>query len=269
MNRTASFFLAPFTAFFYPQVYRDAAKSSWRKGVLYIAYASFLITAVILAIFIERGHTSDEFMHWIKKEIPVVVWTPKGLSLENGQKTAVLTHPVYGPVAVLDMDRTDVTENEMGRLFFFVTSKKIFFRQMTGQLDARDVTQTILRSQALPKKVRFTGEFIEDYYRNGKRVFMLVTPAVVFLGSFAVLLILNLVYSAAGLLLNLMRTQRLGYGAIFSLACFSTGTVLPLIGLVYYFQLPGFLTPMSFLIALVYMLAAVTLTDHTAGNPSA
>lgn len=265
MNKTASFFLAPVTAFFLPQVYRDAARSSWRKGILYIAYASFLITVSLLAIFIERAHTSDAFMRWIKKEIPVVIWTPKGLSLENGQRTAVLIHPVYGPVALFDMDRTDVTEKEMGQLYFFVTSKKIFFQEITGQLSERDVTRTTFKSPAqLPAQVRFTGEMIEDYYQNGKRAVLLVTPAVVFLGSFALLLIVNSIYSAAGLLPNLLRTQKLNYGAIFNLACFSTGISLVLIGLTYFFQLPALLTPMSFLISLVYLLAAVTLiTEKT------
>ncbi len=264
-----AFFLAPVTAFFLPRVYRDAAKSPWVKGVLYIAYGSFLLTALVLAIFLERAHTSDEFMRWIRKEIPVIIWTPEGLSLENGQKTAALTHPIYGPIAVFDMDRTDMTENDMGQLFFFVTAKKIFFQEITGQIAARDVTQTTFKSQEQPRgPIRFTGEFIENYYQNGKRAFLLVTPFVVFPGSFLILLIVNLIYSAVGLLPNLMRTQRLNYGAIFNLACFSMGTSLTLIGitligLVFSFSLPAILTPLSFLISLIYMLAAVTLTEKT------
>ena len=131
----------------------------------------------------------------------------------------------------------------------------------------RDATKTTFKSHThLPGQVRFTGEFIEDYYRNGKRIFMFATPIVVFLLSFFVLLIVNLIYSTIGLLLNLMRNRRLSYGSLFNLACFSTGislTVigLTLIGLVFSFSLPEILTPMSLLISLIYMLAAVTLTE--------
>jgi hypothetical protein len=230
-------------------------------------YGAFLFTAVVLALFIERGNTADEFIYWAKEEIPTVIWTPQGLSLENGLKTAVLINPVYGPIAVFDMDRTVVTNAAMGQLFFFVTSKKIVFRKMMGQLDERDVTKlTLPPQQRPPDQVRITGELIENFYQRGKVAFLLVAPAVIFLSSFVVLMLVTLGYAAVGLLFNRMRAHRLCYGAVFNLACFATGISLLLacLGVVcvtFFIPLPPLPAPLSFLISLIYMFAAITFTD--------
>ena len=270
MDKITSFFLAPFTAFFLPQVYREAARSSRVRGFLYIAYGSLLLTALVMALFMNRAATSDEFIQWMKREVPVVLWTPKGLSLENGQKTVRLTHPILGPIAAFDMDRSDVTDEDMGQLFFFVTSKKIFFREITGRLDARDVTKTTFRTpMSLPSQVRITGQSIENLYRRGKRAFMIATPLVVFPIALIVLLIVNVIYSAVGLLLNLIRTQKLNSGAVFNLTCFATGTSLTLIGLKIFTPFPSLPLPIDFLISLIYLAAAILRTDNAHSTESA
>ena len=49
MNNLISFWLAPVTALFHPRVYRDAAKSSGGRGVLYVLYLA-LIAVVKLTV---------------------------------------------------------------------------------------------------------------------------------------------------------------------------------------------------------------------------
>lgn len=264
MNKLLSFFLAPITAFFLPQVYRDAARSSGGKGLLYIVYCSFLLTAFVLMIFASRLTISDAFIQWVKKEIPVLIWTPEGLSLEDHQQSARLDHPVYGPIAVFDMTRTSVSPQDMEQIYLFVTAKQIFFNKPVGPAEERDITSSGLRSQKrLPTRVRVTGELIEKFYRKGTLTFMIIAPAAIFPFSFLVFLAGNLLYSLAGLLLNLLRKNKLRYGAVFSLTCFATGTSLMLFCL----QTLGPLqtlpwpTAMNFLLGLIYMAIAFTFTD--------
>ncbi|MFH0984167.1 MAG: DUF1189 family protein [Candidatus Omnitrophota bacterium] len=271
-----SFFLAPITGFFLPKVYRDASRASWRKGVLYTAYGALIITGLVMAIFLERASTSDKFIRWVKENVPVVIWTPKGLSLENGQKIATLTHPTYGPIVTFDMDRESITKKDMGQLFLIVTSKRIVFRKMLGQLEDRDVTKLTPRTQQqpLPSKVRVTGELIENLYLRFKFTFLAATPITLFPIALIVLLFINGVFTLVGLLLNETRRQKLNFSGILNLACFSTGTSLTvtgliMIGLLFSHPLPGLLTLISLLASLLYMIAAVIfVAKPTSPHPS-
>ena len=228
MSKAVSFFFAPVTAFFLPQVYRDAVKSPARKGLFYTAYWSLLVTVFIMAVFLDRLSISDKFMAWVKNEAPVVIWTPEGLSLENGQKKAALTHPVYGPIAVFDMTRTTETAGDLGQLYILVTARKIFFNKPVGPAEERDITKAGVRpGQKLPSKVRVTGELIEKFYRRAKSACMAMAPFILFPGFFLIFMAGNLFYSLAGLLFNLTRKNRLGYGAVFNLMCFAAGVSLP------------------------------------------
>ena len=141
MNKMLTFFTAPITAFFYPPVYQDAAKSSASRGVLYLFYLaglSVIFTMMVLSAKIMPQ--VDAFANWVQKNMPVLVWTPEGLSIENGQTTAMLTHPKYGTIAIFDMTKTTVTAADMGKAYIFVTPQKIFFKSAPGQIGVRDVT---------------------------------------------------------------------------------------------------------------------------------
>jgi hypothetical protein len=266
MNKILFFFLAPITAFFLPQVYRDALKSSGRKGLLYVVYWAFLTTIFATMTFASRLTISDAFMQWVKKEIPVLIWTPEGLSFENNQKIARLDHPVYGPIAVFDMTRTTVSGKELEPIYFFVTSKRIYFNKPIGPAEERDITRAGISSQKkLPLRVRVTGEMIQNFYRKSILAFMLMTPPAIFFVSLLIILISNSIYSLAGLLLNIMRKNKLSYGPIFSLTCFATGITLTLICLRTFIPLLTWPWPpaIDFLLALIYMSAAFIFTDKT------
>lgn len=224
MNNLISFWLAPLTAFFHPRVYRDAAKSRGGRGLLYNLYLAGFVTVVIMIIFanIFVGRT-DQFVTWLQKELPVLVWTPQGLSIEgNVQQPYSLVHPSYGPLAVFDMAKVTATDAEMGKFPIFVTSTKIFIRKAPGQIDERDITQAAFQTkQKLPAKVRITGDVIRQSYQNLKRALFFILPIVFLIVFFLFFLVSALLYSLIGLLFNRMRKNKLRYGAIYNVTCFA------------------------------------------------
>ena len=230
MNKMLTFFTAPVTAFFYPPVYQDAAKSSAGRGVLYSLYLAGLSAVLVMILLSAKVMPQvDAFVDWTKINMPVLIWTPSGLSLENGQTTATLAHPQYGTIALFDMTKTTATEADMGKAYILVTSQKVFMKRAPGQIEERDITGAGMRSnQQLPPRVRIDGNIFVKLYQNLKGAMAFVATVMILVISFMFFLMANLFYSLAGLLLNLMRTEKLGYGAIFNLTCFATSAAFTL-----------------------------------------
>lgn len=268
MNNLISFWLAPVTAFFHPRVYRDAAQGSGGRGVLYVLYLSLIAVVLVMVLLGAKVMpVMDDLAGWIQKEMPVVIWTPAGLSLENGQTAATLKHPQYGTLAVLDLTKTDVTETDMNDAFFYVTATKVFIKRAPGQIESRDITGAGLQGgQQLPPKVRITGEIAGKLYQNIKATLAVVVPVVLYIFLFISILIANGLYSLIGLLFNKGRDQKLGYGAIFTLTCFATTAsfMLPWIRIV--LPVPALPWPFveSLLITLAYMFFAFKVIDRPA-----
>ena len=186
MNKMLTFFTAPVTAFFYPPVYRDAAKSSAGRGVFYSLYLAGLSVILILMFFSAKVMPkADAFAEWFKANLPVLVWTPAGLSLENGQTTAVLKHPQYGTIVLLDMTKTAATEADMGEAYVLVTAQKVYIRRSPGQLEVRDITGAGMGSkEQLPPRVRITGDIAEKMYQNLKSAMTFVLPLLILVFCF-------------------------------------------------------------------------------------
>lgn len=226
MNNLISFWFAPITAVFHPAVYRDATRSSGGRGVLYSLYLSFF--SVIVLLVVVQGIVTpklNEFWNWGKNNMPVMIWTPDGLSFENGQTSYTMDYPGYGPVVIFDMTKSTVTEEDMGKAFVYVTQTKIFVKKQPGGIESRDITKAGIQSkQQLPQRVRITSDLVQKVYENIMRAMMLILPFFGLLFLFIWNLLANLFYSLVGLLFNQMRTSRLGYGAIFNLTCFARTT---------------------------------------------
>ncbi|HOW58121.1 MAG TPA: DUF1189 family protein [Candidatus Omnitrophota bacterium] len=223
MNNLFSFWLAPVTALFHPVVYHDASKSSGGRGVLYTLYITCITVVVIMVfVFVVLMPKANELLDWGKTNMPVMIWTPEGLNLENGQTNYVMEYPNYGPVAIFDMTKTGVTEQDMGKAFIFVTKTQVFVKKEPGRLEARDITQAGIQSkQQLPAKVRITKELVEKLFQNIKGAIFFIVPMVILITLFIFNIVNNLFYSLVGLLLNLGRMNKLNYGAIFNLTCFA------------------------------------------------
>jgi len=266
MNNLLSFWLAPVTALFSPRVYRDAVKSSGGRGILYVLYLS-LITVVVVMMFLvgKVVPVTDDLVSWTRKNMSVMIWTPEGISLEDGKMTATLEHPQYGLIAKVDLSKTNVTEADMGNGFFFVTAKRIFVKRGPGQIESHDITKTGIRtSEQLPPRIRITGDIVWQLYQNLKNTLAVIFPAVLFVIFSLMLLLGNAFYSLAGLFLNRRRKQKLEYGAIFTLTCFATTASFTLTWL--RIMTPLQALPWSFvvdiLINLAYLFFAFKMTDQ-------
>lgn len=270
MNNLSSFWFAPITAIFDPNVYRAAAKSSGGRGVLYNLYLSFFsVVALVLIMSLVAMPKVNQFVDWMKKSMPVMIWTPEGLSLENGQTTYTMDYPGYGPVAQFDMTKTAVTEQDMGKAFLFVTQTKLFVKKQAGEMETRDITKAGIQSkQQLPSRVRITSELVGSLFQNIKRILMLFLPILGLILIFIFNLLTSLFYSLAGLLFNQVRANRLGYGAIFNLTSFAL-TVTWL--LMWLRMLPAF-QAISFpwwagaIVNLAYLYFAFKSSDETPGE---
>ncbi len=222
MNKTLAFLTAPVTVLFSPRVYRDATQSSAGRGVLYSLYVAALsVVLIMIVISFKAMPQVNAFADWTQNNMPVMIWTPAGLSLENGQTTAKLTHPQLGTIAVFDMTKTTVMPDDMDNTYLLVTAQKVFLKRAPGQIEERDITAAGMRSkQQLPPRVRIDGGVAKKLFQNIKNSMAFVVPFLLLPILFMFLLITNLFYSLAGLLFNLLRQNKLRYGAIFNLACF-------------------------------------------------
>ena len=222
MNKALTFWTAPVTALFLPKVYHDASKSSAGRGVLYVLYLSALSVLLamwfLLALVVPKA---DQFSKWFGSNMPVMTWTPDGLSW-NGPQSVKMEHPQYGLVAIFDMDKTNVNEEDFGSAYVYVTSHRLFIKKKPGEVQEFDLTRTGEEAQRLPPKIQITENVAAQVYKNMKRSMLVIIPIVFLLFFFFLHLLSNLFYSLVGLFLNLTRKTKLGYGAIFNLTCFAT-----------------------------------------------
>ena len=266
MNKLLTFFAAPVTAFFYKPVYQEAAKSRASRGVLYSLYLAGLSVVLIMMVLSAKVMPlANAFAGWVETNLPVMIWTPGGLSLENGQTTATLEHPEYGTIALFDMTKTTASEADMGDAYLLVTSQKAYIKKAPGQIEVRDLTGAGMRSgQQMPPRVRIDGAIVAKLYQNLKNVMKFVLPFLVLIFSFAGFLVVNLFYSLAGLLFNKIRVEKLAYGAIFNLACFATSAAFTLNWLRVFITMPAFLPPfvLNLLVTLFYLYFSFKVTDR-------
>lgn len=264
MNNLLSFWLAPVTAFFFPGVYCDAARSRGTRGILYNLYLAGLVTVFIMGMLVSLLVSgADEFMIWLRKDLPVLTWTPEGLSMKSDVlQPYTLVHPVHGPIAVFDMKKTTVTDAEMGKFPIVVTASKIFYKRTATLIEERDITQAGFqaqqRQQRLPSKVQITGDIVYQTYQNLKRALFFILPLVFLIIFFIFFLLSSLFYSLAGLLFNRMRKNRLGYGAVYNLTCFALTASLVLSWIIKSVPMAWF---WGVLINLGYMFFAFKVSD--------
>lgn len=267
MNKTQTFFSAPVTApLLNPSVYADAAGSSGGRGVLYSLYLAGISTVLFMMIFSAAAMPKiNAFADWVRTNMPPMIWTPAGLSLENGQTRAELTHPEFGKIAVFDMTKTASTEADMENAYVFVTAQRVLVKRAPGQVETRDITGAAMTrpGQQLPQRVRITGDIAAKLYQNIKGTLLVMIPIMMLFLSFVFLLVVNLLYSLAGLLFNQMRKEKLGYGAVFNLACFATTAVFLLAWIRGLLSFKGITWPpvLDIPINLVYLYLVFKMTD--------
>lgn len=212
---------APFKALYDRAFYARAAHAGAGKGLIYILYLSAIMLAgALISVQTRLLPEANRFVEWLQVEMPVLQWAPQGLSMK-GATAYALVHPEYGPLAQFDMERGEITREDMGPNSIFVTSQKIYMRQPgTEELREYDITQLAgAGAPAEPFEVR--PENIGTFYREIKPWLAAGLLASIF-GIFILWkLLAALFYSWIALLINMMRQEKLYYSHLWTVTCFA------------------------------------------------
>ncbi len=129
-----SFLADPISSLFSRDFYRKASRWSVLRGLAYLCYLSLLLTLLFVWLLKTVAVPEmDQFVGWLKKEMPVLVWSEGKLALKEGT-VRELKHPVYGPLIKFDMTHSDFTELELGEYTIGITPEKAFVHQGGGRL---------------------------------------------------------------------------------------------------------------------------------------
>ncbi len=212
---------APYYALFNLDFYRSVIASPLRKGFLYLLYLSTIVVILFSGYFaLTVMPKIDAFAEWIEKELPPLTWTPEGLVMDAPSPHAMV-HPEYGMLAVLDMSRGEITEDEMGEAAVFVTATHLYMRDGEGGIRIHALTRSSAKLKPDQLAVPIDGELIRSNYQKF-RLWIYVLPALfsfplVFLTKLGEVVLLSL----PGYLLNRTRREPLDYTSVFRVTCFA------------------------------------------------
>ncbi len=245
MNKMTTFFAGPILALFHPAVYRDAAKSGGGRGALYALYLSGLVAVfVFLVAVIAVIPAADSFAGWLKGNMPPLTWTPEGLKM-SGAQSYTMTHPQYGGFVTFDMNKTEVTPNDMKQARIFVTSKKLFVMDRGGVLKAYDLTAANPQfSRIQAREVLIDGNKVDQIYGSMKGVAIFWVSFVLFLVVFVMNLIGGLFYSLIAMIIQAITKTTFPYAALFNISCFAMTASFFLMWGKIFTPLRGFPVPM-------------------------
>jgi len=211
---------APIEALYSIPFYRRVSQASLGYAFLYLLYLS-LIGSIILTFGLVSYilPKANPYIEWIQQEMPPLVWTPQGLSMKT-QSPYNLYHEPSGFLITFDMTKTTISQEEMGNSKIFVTSQKIFVKQ-ENQTRIYDVTQTANPNVPQNMTMVINDETVQNFYNMVKPWFVIVAVLFFFIFFFMWKVFAGLFYSIFGLIMNLLRAQKLSYSSILSLSYFS------------------------------------------------
>ena len=212
---------APHYSLFSVDFYRRVLRSGISQGILYLLYLSALATFLFLVFIMTRmAPQADAFVEWFKKELPPLVWTPEGLVM-NAKNPYTMVHPALGPVITFDTSKNDISVESMGEVTLYVTSKKVYAKQGTGDLRVYDLAQMMKESKQPAAEKALDPEAIGKFYQALKPWAIFFIGIAFFPFYFVWKFLAVLFYSGVGALINLSRTSRLPYSAILNLSFFA------------------------------------------------
>lgn len=215
-----SILTAPVFALFSLNFYRQAAQSRLSKGFLYVAYLSLIVSVLLMV----RGvPVVGEFVSWLSTQVPAMTWTQEeGLKLPaETPQPYTITHPELGPLAVFDTTKQNPTPEEIGDALLYVTATKIFLRQGANDITVYDLTRPTGAAPQIQGPVEVSGATLKKAYDSFKIWFFLFSFVILVLFFFLSQIVAALIYSLAGLLINLMRSAKLGYGPVLNVTFFA------------------------------------------------
>ena len=241
------FLLAPLLSVCSLKFYRRIGARSIALGFLYVSYLGLLFTLWSFALF--RQHTLpliDDFAGWVSKSLPKITFTQEGMQMESNQPV-LLTHPRFGPLLYFNPANESPSSEDLAKALIVFTRKKVIFHNpSTGELRMQSLVPTVRRKDW--KDMIVTGERVSKFWRKVRPFLGLAFFLIVFLGSYAWKFLAGLFYSLIGLLMNLLRKERLRYAHLLNLSFFALtpASLLQILA----WQFPGLRLPVNFFVAL-------------------
>lgn len=253
---------APFYSLFSRKFYNEAAYAGAGRGFLYLIYlVTLMLFAAFAAVNTRLLPQTNAFVGWLQSEMPVMQWTPAGLSMKDRTAFA-LVHPEFGPLVRFDMTMKEMTSADMGDNNVFVTSQKIYMRQ-PGREGFRifDVMQ-LGDKNAQPFEIR--PENIGTFYKKIKPWLVVMLSGAFWFAFLIWKILAALFYSWIALLINMTRREKLDYSHLWTIACFALTPAALVQSL--QFALPQFAvlpfgTAGSFMVTSAYLYLAIKGTE--------
>lgn len=212
---------APYYALFSLDFYREALLLPLQKGILYLAYLSGIVTFLFALSFgAQVMPRVDAFAEWAAAEMPPMTWTPEGLVMDAPSPYAMV-HPEYGLLAVIDMTRTELAQDEMGAAAVFVTSRYLYMRDGSGGIRVHSLTRPAQDVDPDHLAVLVDGELARSLYAK-LRPWIFAVPVVLALPLILITKLAEAVFfSLPGYLIARTRQVPLDYTPVFCVTCFA------------------------------------------------
>jgi hypothetical protein len=221
--------LGPVLSLYSVAFYRRVARQRLGRGLAYLVYLSSLYSASIsIALLAFWLPAVDRFVDWLAPNLPEVKLTDHG-AVTDAPQPFVLTHPVLGTLLVIDTRRETPSADDLrGAPVFISRTQVVVSEGPAGQRRVYDLMPQTPEARARWEGLVVNGASVKKIYG---RLRLLAAPLafVAFLVFFFVWKFLAaLAYSVLGLVLNLLRRERLPYASILTLACFAMTAVIVL-----------------------------------------
>jgi len=255
-------FSAPYFSLFSRKFYSEAAHAGAGRGFLYIVYlVTLMLFATFAAVNARLLPQANTFVDWLQSEMPIMQWTPAGLSMKDRTAFALI-HPEYGPLARFDMTVKEITSVDMGDNSVFVTAQKIYMRQ-PGREGFRifDVMQ-LGDKNAQPFEIR--PDNIGFFYQKIKPWLVVMLSGSFWFAFLLWKVLAALFYSWIALIINMTRREKLDYSHLWTIACFALTPVALIQTLQFAIPQLGALpfgTTGSFMVTTAYLYLAIKGTE--------
>lgn len=245
--------------------YKKAAAFSISKGIVYLLlwaiFAVFLAALLLVFRFFPALH---EFNDWLKVSMPVITWTQQGVTMDK-PSPYVLKHPKYGHVATMNLNKKEISQQDLGEALLYMTATKLYVRKQPGTPETR-VYDLAGPAQVRTKdeKIVIDASFLERMEKGLKPVLLIVGAGMSFVLFFIWKLLAALFYSVLGNLINRFRREKLRYEAVLNISCFAMTASM---WLSFIFLFLSDLMPFAFgfqasmLVTMLYLFLGIKLTE--------
>ena len=221
--------LGPVLSLYSVAFYRRVARQRLGRGLAYLVYLSSLYSAAIaIALLAFWLPAADRFVDWLAPNLPELKLTDHGAVMDAPQPF-MLTHPVLGTLLVIDTRRETPSADDLREVPVFVTRTQVVVSEgRAGQRRVYDLVPQTPEARARWDGMVVSGASVRSMYGRLRLLAAPLAFVACLVFFFVWKLLAALAYSVLGLVLNLLRRERLPYASILTLACFAMTAVIVL-----------------------------------------